>query len=198
MSIRFNPNIYPAGGRYFIDEDGVKHKAENWDMLAVRVASYRKRAGKPPGNPIEEIHAQACARQPGACGETAPQPVIVAQLNSTPPRQNVGDLTTRVTKWFAHILGMKRKGHLGKVSKDEARRRADICAGCPMQRDVSSVCGACKQTRRQASEAIMQGEKRVNAKLRACQILGEDTGLAVHLNLGPTGSGELPEHCWRK
>jgi hypothetical protein len=124
--------------------------------------------------------------------------VIVARLTSRQPRLTVGDLTNRVTKWFAQMLNLKRKGHLGRVSKDEARRRAEICAGCPMQRDVSSACGACKQSRRSASEAILQGEKRVNTKLRACQILGEDTGLAVHLNLPATGNGDLPGHCWRR
>lgn len=198
MSIRFNPNIYPAGGRYFIDEDGVKHKAENWDMLAVRLAGYRKRAGKPPGNPVEEIHAQACARQPGMCGDTSPQAVVVPPNVPTTSRLTVGDLTNRVAKWYAHLLGMKRRNEIGKVGRDEARRRAAICATCPLQRDVSSACGACKASRRAASDAIMQGESRVNTKLKACQPLGEDTGLAVHLNLGPTGDGGLPGHCWRR
>lgn len=198
MSIRFNRNLYPVGGRYFIDEDGVKHKADNWDHLAVRLASYRKRAGKPPGNPIEEIHAQACVRQPGACGETNPQPIVPAPAQPTPQRLTVGDLTNRVAKWYAHLLGMKRRGEIGKVSIDEARRRAAICAGCPLQRDVSSACGACKASRRAASDAIMEGTKRVNGKLKSCQVLGEDTGLAVHLNLGSTGSPELPGHCWRR
>jgi hypothetical protein len=196
MPIRFNPNVYPAGGRFFVDEDGVKHRAENWGALAVRLASYRKRAGKPPGDPVEEIHAQACQRQPGACGETSPQQVVAAP--PSPQRLPVGDLTNRVTKWFAHLLGMKRRGEIRKVSIEEARRRAEICAHCPLQRDVSSACGACKASRRAASDAILDGSKRVNSKLKACQPLGEDAGLAVHLDLSPTGNGELPGHCWRR
>jgi hypothetical protein len=199
MPLRFKAGLYPVGGRYFIDSDGVKHKAENFDILAVRVAAYRKRNNLPPGDPLNEIHAQVCARQPEGCAETNPQPVVTAPPQSASSmRLPVGDLTNRVTKWFAHLLGMKRRGEIGKVSIDEARRRAAICAGCPLQRDVSSACGACKASRRAASDAILEGSKRVNSKLKACQALGEDTGLAVHLNLGPTGNGSLPDHCWRR
>lgn len=198
-----NPNLFPDGGRYFLDEDGTKFKAENWDFLARRVANYRKKAGKPAGDPEAEIMAQACARQPNLCAEEDrgpspppspayqhPQPIVV--------RENAGNLTKRVTKWLSVVLTQFRNSTLAKVDRGEAKRRAQICAHCPLQRGLSEVCGSCKRARKTVVESILRSERRVNEELKGCLILGEDTSLSVHLALPNTGNSSLPGHCWRR
>jgi len=200
MPIGFNRSLAPQGGRYFIDEDGVKHKAENWDFLALRLANYRKRAGKPPGNPAAEILAQVCARQPNYCQETGPGPTPpppTHRVNADGERGSSGKLTERVLKWLAHVIGMRRAGGAQRVSSSEAARRAAICAGCVYNRILNESCGSCNRTRKMAAEALIGGA-RVNTKLGGCKILSQDNRIATHLDLPKPSEEGLPGHCWRK
>ena len=194
---RFNRHLYPDGGRYFLDEDGFKHKSDNWPSLAIKVANYRKRAGKPPGDPKAEIEAQVCARQPTYCQHDPPPPSRQASQQAV-FRENAGALTKSAMRWLAGMLTAKRSGGIRKVSTEEARRRAAICASCPMQRDFSGVCGACKATRKQAGALILGTEKRVNSALKGCLALKEDTAISVHIEQPATGNPELPANCWRR
>ena len=192
-----NPNLYPDGGRYFLDEDGVKFRAENWNVLERKIANYRKKAGKPPGNPMQEIMDQVCARLPSYCVEES---AAAAPQQSAPivQRENAGNLTKRVLRWLALVVSQFRAGTITKVDRGEARRRAEICASCPLQRAMSEACGACKRTRKGVTDAVLRNERRVNEGLKACLALGEDTSLSVHLSLPPTGKSGLPTHCWRR
>lgn len=196
---RFNPNLWPQGGRFFIDEDGVKHKADQWEHLAVRLATYRKKAGKPLGDPHAEIEAQVCARQPGYCQDSIPAPpvppVVVRQQNQ--PRFNAGQLTKRVLRWLLNLLKLRRAGSARRVSLAEARRRADICSRCPMQRGLSSVCGSCTSTRKQAAQVLI-GDRRLPNPLQGCLALGEDTMISVQIEQDPAQQEGLPPNCWRQ
>lgn len=195
---KFNRNLYPSGGRYFIDADGVKFKGENWDMIALRVANYRKRAGQPPGNPAVEIQAQVCARLPSYCAEDGPAP---APAPSAAPaaREAIGSghHTERALKWLAQMLSEMRAHGVGRVSRAEAARRAAVCAQCPANRQLNQSCGACSRTRKAAADALVKGS-RVNEKLGACKVLGVDNSVAVHLDLGRENGPTVPGHCWRR
>ena len=193
---RFNRHLHPEGGRYFIDEDGVCHKATSWPELVVKVVNYRKRAGKPPGDPRAEIEAQVCARQPTYCQDNPPAPPPTRR--DTRGAAGTGNLTARVQKWLAGMLSLKRSGAIHKVSMDEARRRAEICARCPAQKDFSGVCGSCKAMRKQSGQILLGTDKRINSALRGCSILGEDTSISVQLAVSPVGETGLPAECWRK
>lgn len=193
---KWNSNLYPTGGRYFIDEDGIKHRDSSWDLLARRVASYRKRAGKPPGDPAAEIQAQVCARLPHYCVEQeapsrpSPRPVRAA-IGS-------GALTERALKWLAGVLSERRAGGAGTVSRAVAAQRARICAGCPFNRGLNQSCGQCNNTRKEAAKALVEGGQRVNSRLGGCQVLGVDNSVAVHLDLPRDNREGLPGHCWRR
>lgn len=193
--MKFNPNLYPKGGRYFVDEDGVKHRAQNWDQLALKLKNYRMRAGKPVGDPMGEILAQVCARLPDYCIGDAPAPPPRPRRESK--RGSSGDLTKRVLQWLAFVLHLRRQGGVPRVSQQEAARRAAICAQCPLNRQVSQVCGQCKATRRAAAEVLI-GNGKFNPQLGGCKELGMDNAVAVHLELGKENRPELPGHCWRK
>lgn len=197
---RFNPNLWPQDGRFFIDEDGVKHKADQWEHLAVRLATYRKKAGKPPGDPHAEIEEQVCARQPGYCQEANRVPVVPREVvrQQNQPRFNAGQLTKRVLRWVLELLKSKRAGGARRVSSAEARRRAEICSRCPMQRGLSQACGSCTSTRKQATEVLVGNGKKVPQPLQGCLALGEDTAISVYIEQGPANPEGLPEECWRK
>lgn len=197
---RFNRNLYPTGGRYFLDEDGVKHKGDNWDQLTLKVTNYRKKAGKPPGDPKAEIQAQVCARLPHYCQEDAAGPPPITQIpRSVVIREPIGSgrLTERVVKWLASMLSTLRAGGVGRVSRSEASKRAAVCAQCPMNRGLNQSCGTCNRSRREAANALVKGE-RVNAELGGCRVLGVDNSVAVHLDLPRDNSEGLPGHCWRR
>jgi len=193
---KFNKFLRPVGGKYFIDEDGVKHKADQWEHLFVRVASYRKRAGKPPGNPEQEILDQVCARNPDYCQEAKPsapvQRAVAAANKSTRASSRA------VVQWLVGILRLRRVGGAQPVSREEARRRAAICAGCPMQKALSSNCGSCKAMRKTAKQILFGGSSSIGEKLKGCRVLGEDTSTSVHIQQDPSGNPELPGNCWRK
>ncbi len=193
---KFNRFLRAIGGKYFIDEDGVKHKADQWEHLAVRVASYRKRAGKPPGDPEQEILDQVCARQPDYCQEkNLPVP---AQRAIATANESIRASSRAITQWLINILRLRRVGRAQPVSREEARRRAAICAACPMQKDFSSVCGSCKAMRKTAKQILFGGNSPVGEKLKGCRVLGEDTSTSVHIQQDPSSNPALPGHCWRK
>jgi hypothetical protein len=190
---KFNRHLHPQGGRFFRDEDGVVHKADSWPALATKVASYRKRAGKPPGDPRAEIEAQVCARHPEYCQEPPSRPV---------PRQTAPDSpmssSKAITRWLAGILRLRRIGGAQQVPREEARRRAAICATCPMQKAFATVCGSCKAMRKTAKQILFGGNTSVGEKLKGCRVLSEDTSTSVHLTQDPSGNPALPANCWRK
>lgn len=190
----FKKNLWPPGGRYFIDEDGIKHKGDNWQQVVLRVTNYRKRAGKPPGDPEGELKAQVCARLPELCRPEEPKRV----MRAAPPvgRNQVGPMTERVLKWIAEMLREARAGRLSRVSAAEAARRAAICAQCPMNRQLNQSCGTCKRSRADATKAITG--KAANDKLGGCKVLHTDNGIAVWLELPADNRDGLPGHCWRR
>lgn len=190
---RFNTHLRPQDGRFFVDEDGVKHRGDQWEHVAVRLAAYRKRAGKSPGNPHAEIEAQVCARHPDYCIKELRPPVSYPR-----ERENPGQMTKRIMRWLANILKLRRSGKAQKVSREEAYRRAEICARCPQQRKMSSVCGACNATRKSSAELLLGGDRRINKELGGCRILDEDTSISVHIEQAPVTNPGLPENCWRK
>lgn len=193
----WNSNLYPTGGRFFVDEDGVRHRDSSWELLARRVASYRKRAGKPPGDPLAEIQAQVCARLPQYCVDTDVQPAPAPRRAAREPIGS-GALTERVLKWLADMLNLRRAGGAGKVSAAVAAQRARICAGCPMNQGLNQSCGRCARTRKEAAGVLLEGTQRVNGKLGGCKVLGVDNSVAVHLDLGRDNRDGLPGHCWRR
>lgn len=190
---RFNRHLHPQGGRYFVDEDGVTHRGDSWPALATRVINYRKRAGKPPGDPRAEIEAQVCARQPQYCQADPPAPTRRQEAPDSPRSS-----TKAITRWLVSILKLRRIGGAQQVPREEARRRAAICAVCPKQKAFSSVCGSCKAMRKTTKQILFGGSSSVGERLKGCSVLSEDTSTSVHIQQDPSGNPGLPENCWRK
>jgi len=189
MALRMNPNLYPPDGYSFQDADGVLHRGESWRHLRMVVTAYRTRNRKPAGDLDAEINAYHCAKYAGLCYGNNPVPHPVASGSS---------VTAKVANWIGTILGEFRRGLLRLVSREEAKRRAAICAVCPAQSSLSTVCSSCIASVESARRALLGDAGPVHQSLYPCGLLGEDCQLSVHLALKPSVEKSLPANCWRK
>lgn len=185
---RINRNLYPVGGYFFINQDGSKIVGEKWPDVVVRVADYRKRNNLPPGNPDAEVDAQACERTPAYCSE---------ENMTVPPMTAPATLKSRVLAWLSGTLRGQTEKPLQFVNDATALERERICAGCPRNKSLPEGCATCKAAVKEYRKAII-GSRRVNGRLNACEVLGEDLPASVHIDEPRVENSDLPDNCWRK
>lgn len=185
---RINFNLFPKDGYIFIDKDGTRIVGSNWKQVIVRLADYRKRNGMPLGDPEQEVHDQACERNPAFCSETTEQQKQMVRVAS---------LKGRVLGWLSGLTAGREKIPLLYVDAAEAKRRADICAGCPLNVAVAEKCSSCKSALKAYRKNLLDG-RAINARVNGCVILGEDLPVATNLDQIMSDNAELPDHCWRK
>jgi hypothetical protein len=186
MSQSLNPNLYPKDGFMFIETDGVKIFGDTWAGVVQRVILYRKRNGYPPGNPPEEVIAQACARTPAICAPGNNDHASFLKNNAS--------LKSRVIMWLNAA-----KAASGKQFVEDAtsRERAGVCATCPYNKGLPGGCASCKAAVKILREEII-GNRFQDGRLNACEVLGEDIPTSVHMEMQAEERGELPANCWRK
>jgi hypothetical protein len=180
-----NPNIHPHAGHFFKDSDGATLRASTWAGVIKRVTLYRQRAGYPPGNPEQEVIAQACSRDPVLCREDNGE--HAAQVKRQP-------LKARVLTWLTRTKADKEKEF---VEETVARQRAAICATCPNNKDLPGGCASCRAATKILREQIIE-RRFQDGRLRACDALGEDLPTSVNLELQSVEDASLPANCWRK
>jgi len=182
---KINPNLYPHDGYYFVDSDGARIFGDTWNGVVVRVKKYRERAGLPPGNPMEEVMAAACARNPGYCHEA--NSVSAEQLTKA-------TLKSRILKWLSDFRKIPNKQFVGW---DLVHARADVCARCPKNTALPGGCASCRAAVKEARTAII-GDRPIDARLNACVVLGEDPVVTGYFEMQTVENSELPAECWRK
>jgi hypothetical protein len=186
---KFNSNLYPSGGYFFKDEDGVVHRAKSWEKVALKLEDYRRRQKKNPGSPLVEVMAQACSRNPSLCYEDSGRPA--------PPKPPTS-LKQRIILWLNSMLNAHRKVKLEMVTPAEADQRAQICASCPFNTPMGvKSCSTCRQAVKVLRQELIGSRKR-DGRLEGCSLLGADLTAAVHLDEPRVPRGDLPAHCWRK
>jgi hypothetical protein len=183
---KINQNLYPKDGYRFKDSDGATIYGDSWAGVIARVANYRKRAGYPPGNPAEEVIAQACANQPGYCSEADAR--TVEQLKAV-------SLKTRVLKWFSSLRASKNE--LTFTSWETQRARANICATCPRNTPLPGGCASCAAIVKELRKEMV-GDRPIDGRLNACSELGEDPAVSSYFELQAVENPALPPQCWRK
>ena len=190
MRQRIRVNIYPKDGYKFTERDGtVLSDSRGWEGLIRVVSSYRRRNKLPIGNPVEEVHAQACAANPTLCWS-----------DDDVTRQEIKkvSLKGRVLRWLSEMIRFKARQPLGFVSNDEARAREDVCQKCPNNMALQTEgCGSCRKAVEEQRKELIGGRPRYK-RLNACSVLGSDLQSAVHLDTVPVENAELPQHCWSK
>lgn len=184
-----NRNLYPKGGYFFVDADGVKHSGPSWTHVIRTVTLYRQRRGIPVGDVQAEVFAQACERSPEICREGG---------TVTPAKPKPDQLKTRVFAWLGERARAARQKGLDYVSDAEARQRAAICQACPAATSFSLGCKPCAASLAVLRDTILAGRQPVTTSLGVCAKLGADLRVAVSLAEPPLTVSDLPAACWRR
>lgn len=187
---RINVNVYPKDGYFFTEADGTVLRATNgWKGVISRVISYRRRNKLPPGNPTDEVHAQACERNPDAC-RPDPDPVHKQALK-------VASLKGRVFAWGASLRARRASEPLPFVDAATMHARATVCAGCPAHAAISGGCGSCKRALKEVRQDLLGG-RAIDERVSGCTALGEDCAVNAWLDQQTVENDELPGICWRR
>jgi hypothetical protein len=184
---RINVNVYPKEGYFFVEADGVHVRGDSWKDVIARVTDYRRRNRMPAGDPDAEIMAQACARNPSICSEKRAAPIKRKTLKG------------RILEWLSAIKRVSAKEPLEFVDADTAKRRANVCVGCPQHVDFFGApsCASCKATVKAMREELLKGRK-PDPRLNGCAAIGIDCAVAAHLDEARIEAPEAPRTCWRK
>jgi hypothetical protein len=185
---RLNSNLYPKDGYWFKDRDGVTHRADTWAGVVARVVKYRQRAGQPPGDPANEVTAQACERNPILCNDDS---------GARQDLQRKASLKSYVLAWMNLARTHKAEGRTEYVDSATAVARADVCATCKFNVSLQESCAPCQQVLDEIRKEVL-GRRTRDPRLNACLVLTEDLQTAAHLERPTTEHGELPGNCWRK
>jgi len=176
----------PNGWRYEQPETGLMIVATTLKQLIERVVLHRKNNNLPLGNPVKEVQAYICAKEPSACSD---QPLR--------PKQG---FTVSDVRAFLHTV-TKLLAEGGKlVEPVEAERRAAICAKCPHNQKVSG-CFGCQNVGNLVLKAIGSRATSYDAALQQCNICGCSLAAKVHVPLEiiqqtQAREYEFPEWCW--
>lgn len=188
MSQRINVNIYPKDGYFFVESDGARIRGTSWSGVIARVKDYRSRNGMPAGSPDREVHDQACKRNAGLCSNVDAATIVARQKVSLKGR-------------MLGYLNMLRKKRASEpilfVDKEAAKRRATICAACPMNTPLKEGCGSCRAALAEMRRDIL-GPRPIDGRLQGCLVSGEDIAVAAHIESENISLPTAPGHCWRK
>lgn len=185
--MRIKINISPKEGRFFKENDGTVIKASSWGGVIKKVTRYRALNHLPAGNPAEEVHAQACQRNPQLCYNEAHPATLQKRTEAT--------LKSRVLAWLSGI----RKNRVNLLFTDAgvAQARANICAGCPNNTSLPEGCASCRKVVRTIRTDIIGG-RGYDSRVQVCSAMGIDLPTAIHLDEQTLDIPSLPDHCWRK
>lgn len=188
--MELNFNLYPPDGYCFTERDGTRIRGESWRDLEARVRGYRSLNRFDIGNPLEDITVQICAKHGSFCRQPAP-PVPAGGLG-------VPSFNQRVIEWFIRVIGLKRRGMLGRVDDVTANARAAICARCPAQLSLNHACEACLNSIKDGRKGLLDGAPSLHQNLLPCGALGEDCQTTVHVEQPPVTAAGQPANCWRR
>lgn len=191
VSVRPNPNLYPDGGYLFVEGDGTKFRGESWKNLISKVRDYRQRNKRPAGDPESEIFSQYCSRMPSHCKNMSTGPVVIQGSHSI-------SLNQRVLQFIANLLEWKRKAAIPRVADSVAAERAAVCAACPHNKPLVQTCQTCVKSVAHGRKVVLDGAASHHQGLLACDVLGEDLPLTVHIEQPKVPEGRVPPYCWRK
>lgn len=187
--LSLNPNLWPDGGWWFRDADGVKHTANSFANLNKTVIEYRQRRGIPVGDATQEIMVQICGRNRGFCKDANFAPI---------PNTPNTNLMAKILNFMGWLLQEKRLGHIGLIDRNVALARAHICAQCPRQIGLPTSCGGCAASVATSRRAILDGQEPVHQGIAVCSALQEDVCTVVHLAVPQRHDESLPPECWRR
>lgn len=186
--MKINVNLHPKDGYFFVESDGARIRGTSWGGVIARVRAYRARNHLAPGDPETEVHAQACIRNPNLCSS-----VDAATIQA----RKVVSLKGRMLSWLNFIRKNRDKEPLNFVSAEEQKRRADICAHCPMNTPLKEGCSACRMALAEIRLNVI-GHRPVDGRINGCLVTGEDLVSSVWIDQATLDLPTAPQACWRK
>lgn len=202
-------NQIPRGGGYNLDlpELGIVGQGSTFDLLYARVVEYRKANGHPVGLGLRsEVEQLACASNPDSCEDVDPN------VPPRPSRMGIGDVVLG-TKVAFNVLLNKAAAAIGVgespiVSREEAERRAAICAACVYNQPISGVCGSpCGPLKELVRATIGTAKTSRDGELRSCFIckcfLAISVWVDIATQLGPMDDQtrarfKTVKGCWKR
>ena len=190
----------PYGGRYGINRPdiGIVGSGINLGGVMREVSQWRRANGLPNGLGLQDQVVQAiCEKYPAECEDDNPhEPMNPRQIGY----QEV-ILGTRVMASFA-ASGFET------VPKEEAERRAELCAKCRMNVPFAKPCGGICGALLDIAKRVIGGLSTTrDEQLNACFICGCFLKVAVHFPLKlqwePLSEEQKirftaqSEHCWK-
>jgi len=188
---KVNPNLYFPNGYVFKEADGTLLKAHSWRSLYDKVREHRRINRKPPGDPENEVQAQACARSPQLCHEDIPS-VPTPRTG----KQVTESFKSAVLRSMSEMAQRVDKKEVNFVNDGLAAARADVCRRCPMQKEIGGGCGSCKAAVKALAKQIRGKHPELPGD--GCSIFKIHTPSAAYLDDPGVRRDDLPPECWRK
>lgn len=104
-----------------------------------------------------------------------------------------------IVRWVRAMYEFARHNKFELVAQEEAERRAEICAKCPVQIPTSG-CWGCKGIAGLIPAIAGAKTTSFDPQLKACGVCGCYNAVSVHLPLSAQidASLDFPSHCWKK
>lgn len=188
-------DVGPPGGWRFVEPaTGVVVTAITFASLVGKAAQHRQNMQIPadPEWRLDEIVENSVCEALSPADRMAYCETGVRQRSAVGWREVLSFLKTAVS-WVATGAEL--------VTQEEAERRANICAGCPLNVSVGG-CAPCRVTVEEFRTTVLQRSTSHDAGLQACGVCGCELKTAVHLPLENLRAGKphltFPEWCWQK
>lgn len=194
--IRSFRDVPPGGWRYVQPETGVRFSADTFEALVEQVRPHREYKRIPTDDLALEVQRQLCTGLTEA--ECKPEPgEDYRPVRDLTARLSTG-LALSLTRTITAALSEVAAGKSPLVSRDEARKRAAVCRGCPFNKPAS-LC-ACSAVYR-AIESAIPAERREDG-VSVCMACGCSLQAKVNLPLDVIRAGNAPDAvfpswCWQ-
>jgi hypothetical protein len=195
-------SIVPPGGFHFNEHHNgaeIKLTGDSVENLAANIEKYRLTNGIPLGDPTKEVIDYICGNWPHFCNDNDR-----STFNEGNRPDSTAGLATRVAHWMTRLWNI---GAGNFVSDAEAKRRADICAGCAMHKDFrAGGCSSCVQGTDKLAFIWSTGKILQDLKLwhslRACRATGAHLQASIFAKTQPDATEQetiqLSPQCWRR
>lgn len=179
-------SVPPLG--WIVEWEGRNISGGDWWDLVANCQKVTVSLGKiPPPDLPQQIENALCGRLAGN-KECVP---------CTQIKQSLG--FGAIVRWVRAMYEFAIKNKFELVSEEEANRRAEICAKCPLQISTSG-CWGCKGIAGMLPSIAGARKTIYDAQLRACGVCGCYNAVSVHLPVEVQQDAHLnfPDYCWKK
>lgn len=183
----YNKTKVPPLG-WWVQWEGQQVRGGDWLDLVDNCQKLTVSLGKvPPPDLAKQIENALCSR-------------LAGNLNCVPcekTKQTLG--FNAIVRWVRAMYQFAIQSKFELVSEQEAERRAEICAKCPMQISASG-CWGCKGIAGMLPAIAGARKTKYDPQLKACGICGCYNAVSVHLptDIQQDSNLEFPPHCWKQ